>query len=133
MIEYARIEGDRVTLERDARRRGRTSCRAAAKRAPGSDCWRRDASWVTRRWRWRRRWGTIRSDVARRPHVAILSTGDEVVDVSGDAGAARRFATATAWRWRRWCALAGGVPVPLGNAPDEKGELRQTDRAWPGR
>ena len=58
--------------------------------------------------------------------MAILSTGDEVVDVTRSARPISRFATATSVSIEplsgSWLA---GDPVVLGNAPDEKGaELR---------
>ena len=66
--------------------------------------------------------GKLRIPVRKRPRVAILSTGDELVDVSATPapGQVRDVNSSTlACLARR----AGGTPVPLGLAPDELGAL----------
>jgi molybdopterin molybdotransferase len=62
--------------------------------------------------------------VSQRPRVAILSTGDEVVEVSETPGAFQIRNSNTVSLVAQ-VMLAGGEPVPLRNAPDEKSALRQ--------
>ncbi|EKU98374.1 molybdenum cofactor synthesis domain protein [Leptolyngbya sp. PCC 7375] len=62
--------------------------------------------------------------VYRRPRVAILSTGDELVDVNqplapGQIVDSNRYALAAL------IAQAGAVPMPLGIVPDQKAATRQ--------
>jgi molybdopterin molybdotransferase len=61
--------------------------------------------------------------VNRRPEVAILSTGDEVVDVNRSPGPFQ-IRNSNSVSLAVQAALAGGEPILLGNAPDEIGELR---------
>ncbi len=58
-----------------------------------------------------------------RPRVAILSTGDEVVDLKKRPGPFQ-IRNSNSVSLAAQAALAGAEPVPLGNAPDRKGELR---------
>jgi molybdopterin molybdotransferase len=67
--------------------------------------------------------GKQRVAVRKRPRVAIISTGDELVDISatpmpGQVRDVNSFTLACLVR------RAGGVPVPLGLVPDELGALR---------
>jgi len=67
--------------------------------------------------------GRVRAQVIRRPRVAILSTGDEVVEVHQKPGPFQIRNSNTL----SLCAqvtLAGGEAVPLVNARDEMAELR---------
>ena len=61
--------------------------------------------------------------VNMRPRVAILSTGDEVVDLKKRPGPFQ-IRNSNSVSLAAQAALAGAEPVPLGNAPDRKGELR---------
>ncbi len=62
--------------------------------------------------------------VARRPHVAILSTGDEVVPITALPGPTQiRNSNSVSLAAQTW--LAGGEPVLLGNAPDREEGLRE--------
>ena len=68
--------------------------------------------------------GQVHVDVTRRPRVAILSTGDELVDVGSAVGPGQiinsnSYALAAAVR------EAGGMPVLLGIAKDEGDSLRE--------
>jgi molybdopterin molybdotransferase len=66
--------------------------------------------------------GKTRIPVHKRPRVAIISTGDELVDISAmpKPGQVRDVNSSTlACLVRR----AGGTPVPLGLVPDEPGAL----------
>jgi molybdopterin molybdotransferase len=61
--------------------------------------------------------------VTRRPRVAILSTGDEVVAVNQTPGP-YQIRNSNSISLAAQVALTGAEPVMLGNAPDEIGELR---------
>jgi molybdopterin molybdotransferase len=61
------------------------------------------------------------------PRVAILSTGDEVVDVSAQPGPFQ-VRNGNSLALEVLTTLAGGRPHSLGNAPDERGELRRRIR-----
>jgi molybdopterin molybdotransferase len=67
--------------------------------------------------------GHIVMSVFARPRLAILSTGDEVVSVEQTPGPFH-IRNSNSFSLAAQVALAGGVPVPLGNAPDECGALR---------
>jgi molybdopterin molybdotransferase len=67
--------------------------------------------------------GHHRVKVSARPRVAILSTGDEVVPVEAKPGAFQ-IRNSNSVSLAAQTALAGGEPVPLGNAPDREPELR---------
>jgi len=61
--------------------------------------------------------------VSKRPRVAILSTGDEVVVVDQTPGAFQ-IRNSNSVSLAAQVALAGGESLLLGNAPDEIGQLR---------
>ena len=67
--------------------------------------------------------GEHRLQVFRRPCVAILSTGDEVVGVDEIPGPFQ-VRNSNGVSLGVLTALAGAEPVPLGNAPDRAGPLR---------
>lgn len=60
--------------------------------------------------------------VTVRPRVAVLSTGDEVVPVETDPGPFQ-IRNSNSVSLAAQVTLAGGEPVPLGNAPDSEPEL----------
>ncbi|MBI1749232.1 MAG: molybdopterin molybdotransferase MoeA [Acidobacteria bacterium] len=62
-------------------------------------------------------------NVYRRPRVAILSTGDEVVEVGQQPGPFQ-IRNSNTVSLAAQVELAGGEPVPLPNAPDEATKLR---------
>jgi molybdopterin molybdotransferase len=64
--------------------------------------------------------------VRRRPRVAILATGDEVVDLDrwDEVLAGERIPSTNSWTLHALVRVAGGEPVPLGIAPDERVALR---------
>ena len=68
--------------------------------------------------------GRHRVSVFVPPRVAILSTGDEVVDIAAQPGPLQ-IRNSNGVALEALVALAGGAAVPLGNAPDERGELRR--------
>jgi len=65
--------------------------------------------------------GAARVEVYRRPRVAILSSGDELVTVdnSVEARAGRRIVSANNYSLAAMVAEAGGEPVDLGIVPDQ--------------
>jgi molybdopterin molybdotransferase len=68
--------------------------------------------------------GAAKLRCAKKPRVAILSTGDEIVPVSQPPG---RFQirNSNVISLTEQVRQAGGEPVPLGNAADEPGSLEQ--------
>jgi molybdopterin molybdotransferase len=64
--------------------------------------------------------------VRRRPRVAIVATGDEIVDLDrwDEVVAGERIPSTNSWTLHALVRQAGGVPVPLGIAPDEPVALR---------
>jgi molybdopterin molybdotransferase len=67
--------------------------------------------------------GQHRAEVFRRPRVAILSTGDEVVSVDQAPGPFQ-VRNGNSISLEAQATLAGAEPVLLGNAPDRAEELR---------
>ena len=71
--------------------------------------------------------GAVDLSVYKRPRVAILSTGDEIVDASATPGAVQ-IRNSNAWSLAAQVAQAGGDPVVLSIAPDEKTRLKELIR-----
>ena len=67
--------------------------------------------------------GAVRLQVFRKPRVAILSTGDEVVSAETTPGDFQ-IRNSNAFSLAAQVALAGGEPVVLINAKDTEGDLR---------
>jgi molybdopterin molybdotransferase len=68
--------------------------------------------------------GRIKVIVSRRPRVAVLSTGDEVVPVGSKPGPFQ-IRNSNSVSLAAQVALAGAEPIMLGNAPDELRQLRR--------
>lgn len=68
--------------------------------------------------------GATQLEVARRPRVAILSTGDEVVSAETTPGPLQ-IRNSNSISLAAQVRLAGGEPVLLGNAPDRADSLRE--------
>jgi molybdopterin molybdotransferase len=68
--------------------------------------------------------GCTRLEVARRPRLAILSTGDEVVGVEAAPGPLE-VRNSNGVSIEALARLASAEPVPLGNARDDASELRR--------
>ncbi len=123
MFEYTRAAGNRVTLERGAERGQNIVPRGSEARggrellAPGTRLGYAEMALAAQV-------GRSRVSVFERPRVAILSTGDEVVDIAAAPGPLQ-IRNSNGLALETLVGLAGGVAVPLGNAPDEKGELRR--------
>ncbi len=69
--------------------------------------------------------------VHRRPRVAILSTGDEIV-MPGDPIGPHQIVSSNALALAAFVTATGGVPVLVGNAPDDPDALRRIAAAARG-
>src|SRR3954451_21012277 len=69
--------------------------------------------------------------VHRRPRVAILSTGDEIV-MPGDPIGPHQIVSSNALALSAFVTASGGVPVLVGNAPDDPEALRHIAAAAAG-
>ena len=69
--------------------------------------------------------------VTRRPRVAILSTGDEIV-MPGDPIGPHQIVSSNALALHAFVTACGGVPVLVGNAPDDPDALRTIAAAAKG-
>lgn len=71
--------------------------------------------------------GKARVRVHRRPRVAILSSGDELVDVEqfAEVLAGRRIVSSNGYSMEAAVREAGGIPVPLGIVRDDPAALRE--------
>ena len=67
--------------------------------------------------------GKSRVQVFRKPRVAVLSTGDEVVEIDATPGLAQ-IRNSNSYSLAAQVRNAGGEAVRLGIAPDERGRLR---------
>src|SRR6202044_3306851 len=67
--------------------------------------------------------GRCKVEVAKKPRVAILSTGDEII-FAGDSPQRFQIRNSNSISLAAQVSLAGGEPVVLGNAPDEVKGLR---------
>ena len=105
-------QGPRRRREHPPRRRGRAARRHRA--AAGHRARRRRNSACSRRSRWPIRW------CYRRPRVAILGSGDEIVDVDQpeEILSGRKIASSNTHTLVALVRLAGGEPVNLGIARD---------------
>jgi molybdopterin molybdotransferase len=70
--------------------------------------------------------GRARVQVCRRPRIAILSTGNELVDLDGfdEVLAGRRIVNSNSYALAAACSAVGALPVLLGIAPDESAAIR---------
>jgi molybdopterin molybdotransferase len=122
MVEFTRTEGDGVVIERFAA--------AGENIVPsGAECRRGDVV-ITRGTRLRAQEiavaatiGCAQLSVYDKPHVAILSTGDEVVEIDQQPGPVQ-IRNSNAYSLAAQIERAGGEPVRLPIAPDEKSRLR---------
>jgi molybdopterin molybdotransferase len=69
--------------------------------------------------------------VHRRPRVAILSTGDEIV-MPGDPIGPHQIVSSNALALSAFVTACGGVPILVGNAPDDPDALRRIAAAAKG-
>jgi molybdopterin molybdotransferase len=69
--------------------------------------------------------------VHRRPRIGILSTGDEIV-MPGDPIGPHQIVSSNSLALAAFVAACGGIPVSVGNAPDDPEALRQIAAATRG-
>ena len=69
--------------------------------------------------------------VHRRPRVGILSTGDEIV-MPGDPIGPHQIVSSNSLSLAAFVAACGGIPLSVGNAPDDPAALRQVAAATRG-
>jgi molybdopterin molybdotransferase len=69
--------------------------------------------------------------VRRRSRIGILSTGDEIV-MPGDPIGAHQIVSSNSLALSAFVAACGGIPVSVGNAPDDPEALRQVATATRG-
>lgn len=122
MQEYAQVEGDCVVLERAATA-GQNVVPTGSESRAGDVLLERGKRLGYAELAIAAQAGRVKLRVNRRPRVAILSTGDEVVEVDETPG---RFEirNSNGVSLAAQVSLAGGEPVPLGNARDETADLR---------
>jgi len=73
--------------------------------------------------------GTVDLDVHRRPRVAIVSTGDELVEAATPHLATGQVRDATSWALAALVSEAGGVPDVRGIVADDPSSLEEALRA----
>jgi molybdopterin molybdotransferase len=78
--------------------------------------------------------GCAKPHVRRRPRVAILATGDELVPVErfDEVLAGERIVSSNSYSLEAAVSAAGGTPVPIGIAPDNPGALADCLRRGEG-
>ncbi len=123
MIEFTKIAGDQVTFDRAATAgqnivpRGSEGRAGQELLAPGTRLGYAEMAVAAQV-------GACRVGVFARPRVAILSTGDEVVDMTATPGPFQ-VRNGNGLSIETLVTLAGGLPEQIGNAPDEKVALRR--------
>src|SRR5579872_6574693 len=123
MIEHVSVDGDRVMFTRATTRgqsivtRGKEAHAGQQLLEPGMRLGYAEMGLAGQV-------GKHRIEVYRRPRAAILSTGDEVVDISATPGPLQ-VRNGNSVALGTLAGLAGAESEPLGNAPDEKKELRR--------
>ena len=123
MIEHVAVSGERVTLDRGAEF-GKNIVRRGSEARAGQELLTVGTRLGYAEMAVAAQVGRYCVGVWARPRIAILSTGDEVVDVTATPGPLQ-IRNGNGLALETLVALAGGEPVPLGNAPDERGELRR--------
>jgi molybdopterin molybdotransferase len=122
MQEYARVDSDCAVLERAALA-GQNFVAAGAESRAGDVLVARGARLGYAELAVAAQAGRAKLRVHRRPRVAILSTGDEIVAVDETPGPFQ-IRNSNSISLAAQAGLAGGEPVILGNVRDEVGELR---------
>ncbi len=123
MIEHVSVDGDRVMFSRATTRgqsivpRGNEARAGQQLLAPGMRLGYAEMGLAGQV-------GKHRIEVYRRPRASILSTGDEVVDISATPGPLQ-VRNGNSVALGTLAGLAGAESEPIGNAPDEKKELRR--------
>lgn len=126
MVEHTELKGGQVVVKRGIEvganlvRRGSEARQGASLLAPGTRIGYPEISLLGQV-------GKARVQVYRRPRVAVLSTGDEVVPVDARPGPAQ-IRNSNSYSMAAQVALSGGEPVLLGNARDDVGDLERLVR-----
>jgi molybdopterin molybdotransferase len=123
MIEHVSIDGDRVTLGRAVTRGQSIVARGKEARA-GQQLLSSGTRLGYAEMALAGQVGVHRPSVFKRPRAAILSTGDEVVDVAATPGHFQ-VRNGNSVAIEALAGLTGADGDSLGNAPDEKTELRR--------
>jgi molybdopterin molybdotransferase len=123
MQEHARIEGDTVIFDQPARAHQNYVLAGSETRA-GEVVVPRGARLGYSELAMAAQVGRSSVVVSRRPRVAVLSTGDEVVPVNQPPGPFQ-IRNSNSISLASQVALAAGEAVMLGNAPDEHAKLRE--------
>ena len=123
MQEYARDEGEFVVFEQAAKL-GQHYVHAGAEARVGEVVIPRGTRLSYAELAMAAEVGRVSLVVNRRPRVAILSTGDEVVEVDKTPGPFQ-IRNSNTISLSAQIALAGGEPVPLLNAKDDLADLRE--------
>jgi len=123
MIEQTRIEGDRVTFERPATRGQNIVPRGSEARA-GEELLAAGTRLGYAEMALAAQVGRAQVEVFAAPRVAILSTGDEIVDVAAQPGP-YQVRNGNGVALEALVGLAGARPYQLGNAADETAALRR--------
>jgi molybdopterin molybdotransferase len=122
MNEYARIEGESVVMEQAAREGAHFILEGQETRV-GESVIARGKRLSYAELAIAAQVGRTRLVVAKKPRVAILSTGDELVAMD-QTPAKYQIRNSNNVSLAAQVALAGGEPVMLGTAPDNLAELR---------
>src|ERR1700757_3496740 len=122
MIEHTARAGDRITLER-AVRSGQHVVRRASEQAAGGIVLAAGVRIGFAEIAAAAQVGASHPVMTRRPRVAVLSTGDEVVDFASTPGPFQ-VRNSNSVSLGAQIALLGGEPVILGNAKDSLEDLR---------
>lgn len=123
MIEFTSISGDRVTFEREATAGQNIVPRGSEGRA-GQQLLAAGTRLGYAEMAVAAQVGAARVGVCAMPRVAILSTGDEVVDMTATPGPFQ-VRNGNSLSVETLVGLSGGQPEQIGNAPDEKAALRR--------
>ena len=118
MVEYSRREGDAVTLEQKRAVRGQPGPPGQRGSGRQSRCSKPEHRLTTARSRCWPLWASREVSVFRKPRVAILSTGDEVVALDATPEPFQ-IRNSNAYSLAAQVRRRGGEPVVLPVAPDE--------------
>jgi molybdopterin molybdotransferase len=122
MVEHTRREGERIVIDR-AVERGQNIVPSGSEGKAGQTMLEQGTRLSYAELAMAAQVGHARVPVSRKPRVAILSTGDEVVAVDAAPGPFQ-IRNSNGVSLAAQVRLAGAEAVPLGNAPDRKLELR---------
>ena len=123
MVEHTEPKGEQVVIKRSVAAgayivpRGSEACQGALLLPPGRRIGYPEISLLGQV-------GKARVCVYRRPRVAVLSTGDEVVAVAAQPGPSQ-IRNSNSYSMAAQVTLSGGEPVLLGNARDDLRELER--------